>query len=65
MSTDLTAWLGKSRTVPDRMDPGHAACVAATLGDTAPAHGDAVPALWPWAFCLETVPLATTGTDGE
>ena len=65
MSTDLTTWIGKSRIVPDRMDPGHAACVAATLGDTAPAHGDALPALWHWAFFLETVPLANTGTDGH
>lgn len=65
MSTDLTDWIGKSRCVTDRMDPGHAACVAATLGDAAPAHGDALPALWHWAFFLETVPLVNTGTDGH
>ena len=65
MSTDLTGWIGKSRRVPDRMDPGHAACVAATLGDAAPALGDVLPALWHWAFFLETVPLANTGADGH
>lgn len=65
MTTDLSGWIGKSRTVTDRMDPGHAACVAATLGDAAPAHGDALPPLWHWAFFLETVPLSMTGTDGH
>ena len=65
MSTDLTAWIGKSRVVPDRMDPGHAACVAATLGDPAPVQGDALPALWHWAFFLETGPLSDTGADGH
>ena len=33
-TTDLNAWLGKSQTVVDRMDPGHAACIAATLSES-------------------------------
>lgn len=64
-STDLNAWLGKTQTVIDRMDPGHAACIAATLGAPTPQLGEVLPHLWHWAFFLETVPLAQTGRDGH
>ena len=66
MSTsDLSAWLGKSQTVVDRMDPGHAARIAVTLGRPIPELGAVLPSLWHWAFFLETVPIALTGTDGH
>ena len=64
-TTDLSAWLGKSQTVVDRLDPNHAACIAATLGEPVPALGDSIPPLWHWAYFLETVPLSMTGTDGH
>ena len=64
-TTDLSAWLGKSQTVVDRLDPGHAACIAVTLGRPVPELGAVLPALWHWAFFLETVPIAQTGTDGH
>ena len=64
-TTDLSAWLGKSQTVVDRMDPGHVARVAVTLGRPIPELGAVLPALWHWAFFLETVPIAQTGTDGH
>lgn len=64
-TTDLSAWLGKSQTVVDRLDPNHAACIAATLGEPAPLSGQAIPPLWHWAYFLETVPLSMTGTDGH
>jgi len=64
-TTDLSAWLGKSQTVVDRLDPNHAACIAVTLGEPVPALGDAIPPLWHWAYFLETVPIALTGTDGH
>jgi itaconyl-CoA hydratase/mesaconyl-C4 CoA hydratase len=64
-TTDLSAWLGKSQTVVDRMDPGHAARIAVTLGRPIPESGAVLPALWHWAFFLETVPIALTGTDGH
>jgi itaconyl-CoA hydratase/mesaconyl-C4 CoA hydratase len=64
-TTDLSAWLGKSQTVVDRLDPGHAACIAVTLGRPIPELGAVLPALWHWAFFLETVPIAQTGTDGH
>ncbi len=64
-TTDLSAWLGKSQTVVDRMDPGHAARIAVTLGRPIPELGAVLPPLWHWAFFLETVPIAQTGTDGH
>ncbi len=64
-TTDLSAWLGKSQTVVDRLDPNHAACIAATLGESVPALGAAIPPLWHWAYFLETVPISMTGTDGH
>ena len=64
-TTDLSAWLGKSQTITDRMDPSHAAGIAATLGEPAPTPGSALSSLWHWAFFLETVPLSMTGRDGH
>jgi itaconyl-CoA hydratase/mesaconyl-C4 CoA hydratase len=64
-STDLSAWLGKQQTVVDRMDPGHAARIAVTLGDPIPDVGMKLSPLWHWAFFLETVPIAQTGLDGH
>ena len=64
-TTDLSAWLGKSQTVVDRLDPNHAACIAVTLGESVPGLGDAMPPLWHWAYFLETVPIAMTGADGH
>lgn len=64
-TTDLSAWLGKSQTVVDRLDPNHAACIAVTLGEPVPALGDVIPPLWHWAYFLETVPISMTGTDGH
>lgn len=64
-TTDLSAWLGKSQTVVDRLDPNHAACIAATLGEPVPSLGAEIAPLWHWAYFLETVPLAMTGTDGH
>jgi itaconyl-CoA hydratase/mesaconyl-C4 CoA hydratase len=64
-TTDLSAWLGKSQTVVDRLDPNHAACIAVTLGESVPGLGNAMPPLWHWAYFLETVPISMTGADGH
>jgi len=64
-TTDLSAWLGKSQTVVDRLDPNHAACIAVTLGESVPGLGQTLPPLWHWAYFLETVPIAMTGSDGH
>jgi len=62
---DLNAWLGKSQVFHDRMDPGHASRIATTLGEAVPGVGDPLPALWHWAFFLESIPLDMLGTDGH
>jgi itaconyl-CoA hydratase/mesaconyl-C4 CoA hydratase len=64
-TTNLNAWLGKTQTVVDRLDPNHAACIAVTLGEPVPAPGAAIAPLWHWAYFLETVPIAMTGADGH
>ena len=64
-TTNLSAGLGKTQTVTDRLDPSHAACIAVTLGEPVPAAGAVIPPLWHWAYFLETVPIAMTGADGH
>ena len=64
-TTDLSACLVKYQGVIDRMDPGHAARIAVTLGRPIPELGAVLSPLWHWAFFLETVPIAQTGTDGH
>ena len=62
---DLNAWLGTSQVFHDRMDPGHASRIATTLGEASPGQGEALPALWHWAYFLESIPLDMLGTDGH
>ncbi len=64
-TADLSAWIGRSQTIEDSMDVGHAARVAATLGGSAPALGDAMPLLWHWCYFLEGAPMQELGTDGH
>ncbi len=64
-SIDLNAWLGKSQVFHDRMDPGHASRIATTLGEAIPGQGEPLPALWHWAYFLESIPLDMLGTDGH
>jgi itaconyl-CoA hydratase / mesaconyl-C4 CoA hydratase len=61
----LDDWVGKSQTVVDALDVGHAACLAATLGESAPDHGKPLPALWHWCFFPEVVGMDALGTDGH
>ena len=62
---DLNAWLGKSQVFHDRMDPGHASRIATTLSEVVPGQGDTLPALWHWAYFLESIPLDMLGMDGH
>ena len=64
-TSDLSAWVGRSKTVSDRLDPTHAASIAVTLGQPKPEAGSELAPLWHWAYFLETVPLAETGRDGH
>lgn len=61
----LDDWVGKSQTVVDAVDVGHAARLAATLGEAAPAHGEPLSPLWHWCFFLEGVGMDALGADGH
>ncbi|MVW70124.1 MaoC family dehydratase N-terminal domain-containing protein [Bordetella sp. 15P40C-2] len=58
-------WIGSSESVVDNLDVGHAARIAATLGEPAPAVGDELPALWQWAFFIKPVEADGIGVDGH
>ncbi|MVW77372.1 FAS1-like dehydratase domain-containing protein [Bordetella sp. 02P26C-1] len=64
-STTPADWIGSSESVADNLDVGHAARIAATLGQPAPAVGDALPALWQWAFFIKPVQADGIGVDGH
>jgi len=58
-------WIGSSERVADTLDPVHAARIAATLGEPAPAAGAALPPLWQWAYFIKPVEGAGLGADGH
>jgi len=66
MSTPaLLTWIGRSETVHDCISHNLVRRIAATLSEPAPAPGDALPALWHWAFFQEPVDAAGLGGDGH
>ncbi|NQD56888.1 transposase [Pseudomonas sp. CM25] len=64
-SPALQTWIGRSETVHDRISHNLVKRIAATLSEPAPAPGDALPALWHWAFFQEPVEAAGLGGDGH
>ena len=62
---DLTSWIGRTQSISDVLDVGHAARIAATLGGEAPEQGQSLPLLWHWCFFLEGAPMAELGVDGH
>ena len=58
-------WIGSSETVVDNLDVGHAARIAATLGEPAPAVGESLSPLWQWAFFITPVGINGLGRDGH
>ncbi len=62
---DLSAWIGRSQTIEDAIDVGHAARIAATLGGPAPKAGEPLPLLWHWCYFLEGAPMQELGGDGH
>lgn len=62
----LQSWVGRSETAVDRIAPGTAAMLAATLDlEVAPADGDPLPPLWHWLGFLPRTRHAELGTDGH
>ncbi|NBA97441.1 MaoC family dehydratase N-terminal domain-containing protein [Pseudomonas sp. R5(2019)] len=66
MSTlDLSAWIGRTEERRDQISDNLVKRIAATLGETAPQPGEALPPLWHWAFFQDTVAAAGLGQDGH
>lgn len=70
MSEDLTAWIGRTRDVPDTIRPAQVRALEATLeGMTGRAPrlgpGDALPALWHFVFFHDVEVASRLGPDGH
>jgi len=63
--TDPQAWVGRTETVHDRMDPTLVERVTATLGGPELGQNDPLPPLWQWAFFQKPVGMAGIGPDGH
>ncbi|MDE2404601.1 MAG: MaoC family dehydratase N-terminal domain-containing protein [Sphingomonadales bacterium] len=67
MSTvDLAAWIGRSETLVDTLDPARSNALRAALGETGPlGKGDALPLLHHWLYFWNVAPPAGLGVDGH
>ena len=53
-----TAWIGRTQESQEELSTLLVSRLAATLGEPAPAAGEALPPLWHWAFFQDAVPEA-------
>lgn len=58
-------WLGREERVHDTLDPILVNRMAATFGHAPLTSGDALPALWHWAFFIQPVGPEEIGPDGH
>jgi 3-methylfumaryl-CoA hydratase len=62
----LRRWIGKTAAAEDRVMPGPAHALAATLDrDLQFAEGDPLPPPWHWLYFVSMSPMAETGPDGH
>ncbi|MGX9080218.1 hypothetical protein ACWTQY_30625, partial [Klebsiella pneumoniae] len=61
----FSAWIGRSEEVHDQLSRNLVKRIAATFGEATPAHGEALPPLWHWAFFQEPVAESGLGEDGH
>jgi 3-methylfumaryl-CoA hydratase len=62
----LREWIGRTESATDRIEPGHAAALAATFDhDRRPEAGDPLPPLWHWAFFRPVARTSEIGHDGH
>ncbi len=63
---DLQAWVGKTETLHDLIDPRTAAALAATLDHAAaPGPGAPLPPLWHWTYFWSVASQSQLGADGH
>lgn len=66
MSDDFSAWVGKSETIVDVLEPARSNALLAALGDPAPREvGDDLPLLHHWLYFWNVQPPQGLGTDGH
>ncbi len=63
--TDISAWIGRTEEAHDQLSRNLLMRIAATFGETTPAHGEALPPLWQWCFFQEPVAESGLGEDGH
>ncbi|KAB5624546.1 transposase [Pseudomonas putida] len=63
--TDFSAWIGRTEEAWDVLSRNLVKRIAATFGEAAPGHGDALPHLWTWCFFQEPLPESQLGSDGH
>lgn len=59
----FSAWIGRTEESHDQLSRNLVKRIAATLGEDTPAHGEALPPLWQWAFFQD--PIAESGLGGD
>lgn len=65
-SEDLSAWIGRSETLTERICPWRVAALAASLDlDDAPGVGDPLPPAWQWMFFNPVARRHDLGSDGH
>jgi itaconyl-CoA hydratase/mesaconyl-C4 CoA hydratase len=63
--SDFSAWIGRTEQAHDQLSRNLVKRIAATLGEDTPAHGEALPPLWHWAFFQEPIGESGLGGDGH
>ncbi|NWB30079.1 FAS1-like dehydratase domain-containing protein [Pseudomonas gingeri] len=63
--TDLSAWLGRTEEAHDQLSRNLLKRIAATFGENAPSHGEALPPLWQWCFFQDPLAESQLGSDGH
>jgi 3-methylfumaryl-CoA hydratase len=63
--SDFSAWLGRTETRDERVEPMQAVKMAATLDRPAPQEGDALPPGWHWMLFNPAEPAAALDRDGH
>lgn len=61
----LSAWIGRTEESHDQLSRNLVKRIAATLGEDTPAHGEALPPLWHWAFFQDPIAESCLGGDGH
>jgi len=63
--SDYSAWLGRTETRAERVEPMQAVRMAATLDRPAPQESDALPPGWHWMLFNAAEPAGALGADGH